>query len=78
MMDIQHKHYCKKFSSKELGDNGRWWDYYEDNNGVLYSSANEEYVIEVKYCPLCGYSPKKTNKDLIEKFRPTLEKLSKE
>lgn len=78
MMDIEKKHYCKKFSSKTLGDSGRWWDYYEDDKGRLYSSANGEYVIEVKYCSLCGYNPKKTTKDLIEKFRPTLEKLSKE
>lgn len=77
-MDKEKKHYCKKFSSKELGENGRWWDYYEDDNGRLYSSANREHIIKVSYCPLCGYNPKKINKELIEKFRPTLEKLSKE
>lgn len=65
------KHQCKSY------DGCYWWECGEYEDRLEVSVNIFEYVVPVKFCPFCGYSQDK-NKDLIEKFRPTLEKLSKE
>lgn len=53
------------------------WLCYEDEDTLKVSANNGDYLISVHFCPFCGYTINK-NKELIEKYRPTLEKLSKE
>lgn len=71
-------HKCEVYTPKTDYSKATCWKVNQwEQQGELYLSINGEHRIEVKVCPFCGYSPDK-NKELIEKFRPTLEKLSKE